>query len=82
MSPRQSAKQASYGLTAREREVAILVARGLTNRQIAEDLFISEETATVHVKHILNKLNFTSRVQIAAWAVQKALLTTPPDELV
>ncbi len=55
-------------LTRREREVASLVARGLTNRQIAEQLFISDRTAETHVIHILNKLGFSSRAQVAAWA--------------
>ncbi len=79
VSVRQSIKQSFDGLTSREREVASLIARGLTNRQIGEALVISEETATVHVKHILNKLNFTSRAQIAAWAVQKNLVSVPSD---
>ena len=55
------------GLSAREAEVAGLVADGLTNRQIAARLVISERTAGNHVAHILTKLGFTSRSQIAAW---------------
>jgi DNA-binding CsgD family transcriptional regulator len=55
-------------LSAREAEVAKLVAEGLTNRQIAERLVISERTAQNHVQHILTKLGFTSRSQIAAWS--------------
>jgi DNA-binding NarL/FixJ family response regulator len=55
-------------LSARELEVARLVADGLTNRQIAERLVISERTAQNHVQHILTKLGFTSRSQIAAWS--------------
>jgi DNA-binding NarL/FixJ family response regulator len=54
-------------------EVAALVARGLTNRRIAEGLVITEGTAGNHVKHILNKLGLDSRVQIAAWAVEHGL---------
>lgn len=54
-------------LTAREYEVARLVARGLTNRGIAEALHISERTAENHVQHMLTKLGFGSRSQIAAW---------------
>ena len=57
----------STALTRREREIAELVAGGLTNRQIAERLHISERTAETHVVHILNKLGFSSRAQIAAW---------------
>ncbi|MCP2341429.1 ATP-binding protein [Actinomadura rupiterrae] len=53
-------------LTPREREVARLVAEGLTNRQIAECLVISKRTADAHVEHILSKLGFNSRVQVAA----------------
>lgn len=55
-------------LSGRELEVAKLVAEGLTNRQIAERLVISDRTAQNHVQHILTKLGFTSRSQIAAWA--------------
>jgi len=54
-------------LTRREREVAVLVARGLTNRQIAAAAHISERTAESHVQHILDKLGFTNRTQVAAW---------------
>ncbi|MBI3966744.1 MAG: AAA family ATPase, partial [Chloroflexi bacterium] len=56
-------------LTRREREVVALVARGLTNRQIAEELVIAEGTARIHVEHALAKLNLHSRTQLAAWAV-------------
>ncbi len=55
------------GLTRREREVAALVAQGLTNREIATRLFISERTAESHVEQIRGKLGFRSRVQIANW---------------
>jgi DNA-binding CsgD family transcriptional regulator/sugar lactone lactonase YvrE len=54
-------------LSPREREVATLVAEGLSNRQIAEKLVISERTAEGHVEQIRNKLGFHSRAQIAAW---------------
>ena len=57
------------GLTAREREVALLVARGLSNRQIADELFIGERTVETHVGNILGKLDFSSRTQIATWVV-------------
>jgi predicted ATPase/class 3 adenylate cyclase/DNA-binding CsgD family transcriptional regulator len=60
-------------LTAREREVAALIAQGLTNREIASRLVIAERTAEGHVQGILNKLGFNSRAQIAAWAVQQGL---------
>jgi DNA-binding CsgD family transcriptional regulator len=58
------------GLTARELEVLDLVARGLTNRQIAGELFISEKTAGVHVSNILAKLEVSSRAQAVAIAVR------------
>ena len=54
-------------LSAREEEVAALVAEGLSNRQIASRLGLSERTAENHVPHILTKLGFTSRARIAAW---------------
>lgn len=54
-------------LTAREREVAALVADGMTNREIAERLVISERTAEYHVEQIRNKLGVRSRAQVAAW---------------
>ncbi|HEV8164695.1 MAG TPA: response regulator transcription factor [Actinomycetota bacterium] len=57
-----------FGLTPREREVLALVADGRSNRQIAEALFISNKTASVHVSHILAKLGVTSRVEAAAVA--------------
>src|SRR6202521_5683272 len=59
-------------LTRREREVAILVAQGLTNREIATRLFISERTAESHVEQIRGKLGFHSRVQIATWIAADA----------
>jgi predicted ATPase/DNA-binding CsgD family transcriptional regulator len=66
------------GLTRREREIAVLVAQGLTNRQIGARLFITEGTARLHVKHILRKLGFTSRAQVAAWAAGRQLTGPPP----
>lgn len=55
-------------LTKRERQVAALVAQGMTNREIATRLTISPRTAEGHVDHILTKLGLSSRAQIAAWA--------------
>jgi DNA-binding CsgD family transcriptional regulator len=54
-------------LTPREREIAVLVARGMTNRAIAEELVISTATVARHVGNILTRLGFQSRTQIAAW---------------
>jgi predicted ATPase/DNA-binding CsgD family transcriptional regulator len=58
-------------LTAREREVAVLIARGLSNRQIAETLVIAERTVTNHVEHIFDKLGFRSRAQVATWVTEQ-----------
>ena len=55
-------------LSPRELEVARLVAQGLTNKQIGQTLYVSERTAENHVQHILTKLGFSNRSQIAAWA--------------
>ncbi|HKQ17486.1 MAG TPA: response regulator transcription factor, partial [Solirubrobacterales bacterium] len=62
-----------YGLTAREREVLVLLAQGQTNRRIAETLFISESTASVHVSNIIGKLGVSNRVEAAAAAVRSGL---------
>jgi pimeloyl-ACP methyl ester carboxylesterase/DNA-binding CsgD family transcriptional regulator len=69
------------GLTRREREVLRLVARGLTNRQIAATLFISTKTAGVHVSNILAKMGVERRAEAAAVAERLRLLTPPPEEL-
>jgi non-specific serine/threonine protein kinase len=61
------------GLSAREREVAALVAQGLTNRQIAAALVITRATASRHVEHVLAKLGVHSRAQIATWATEYGL---------
>ncbi len=55
------------GLTAREREIAVLVARGLSNRDIATRLVISKRTVDAHVNHIFAKLGLSSRVQLTIW---------------
>jgi DNA-binding CsgD family transcriptional regulator/sugar lactone lactonase YvrE len=75
-------KEGDVSLTRREREVALLVVEGLTNRQIAERLFIGERTAEGHVERIRDKLGFRSRAQIAAWVSSQggagALPSTAP----
>ena len=65
-------------LTEREREVLTLVARGYTNKQIADTLFVSEKTARNHVSHILDKLGLSRRSEAAAFAVEHKLV--PPRE--
>ncbi len=67
-------------LSRREREVAILVAAGLTNREIAERLFIAERSAEGHVERIRNKLGVRSRTEVATWAVEHGLTTPPKKE--
>jgi DNA-binding CsgD family transcriptional regulator len=65
-------------LSRRQRQVAALVADGLSNREIAKRLFISDRTAEGHIQEILNKLAFTSRSQIAAWAVRDSIVELAP----
>jgi DNA-binding NarL/FixJ family response regulator len=72
--PLTAVAPAGSPVSRRELEVARLVARGLTNKQIGETLFVSERTAENHVQHILVKLGFSNRSQIAAW-----LATHSPD---
>jgi len=64
--------QGSEGLTAREREIATLVARGLSNRDIAARLVISKRTVDAHVNHIFGKLGLSSRVQLTIWLRDRA----------
>jgi DNA-binding NarL/FixJ family response regulator len=71
--PARVAKERFGGLTGREREVARLIARGLSNRAIADHLVLGERTIESYVGNILSKLGFTSRTQIAAWAVETGL---------
>jgi DNA-binding NarL/FixJ family response regulator len=66
----QSDACSSDELTAREWEVARLVTRGCSNRQIAHELIVSERTIDTHVSHILRKLCLVSRAQIAVWVVE------------
>ncbi len=63
----------SATLTPREEEVAVLVSRGLTNRQIASELSISEHTVATHVAKILKKLGLTSRSRLSAWVAERGL---------
>jgi DNA-binding CsgD family transcriptional regulator len=65
------------GVTAREREVLELVAEGRSNSEIAQQLFISRKTASVHVSNILSKLGVATRVQAAALAHRRGLMRTP-----
>ena len=79
LSPRRALKQQFGGLTSREREVARLVAQGKSNRAIADELVVGVSTVEAHISHIFTRLGFSSRAQIAAWAVDKGLAELPPD---
>ena len=65
-----SLRNGEEALTERERQVAELLARGLTNRQIASRLHVSERTVDAHAEHIRGKLGVHSRAQIAVWVNQ------------
>ena len=67
------AKKIFEGLTERERAVAALIARGKSNREIADSLGVTPGTIQTHVSSILSKLHFSSRTQIAVWAMEKGL---------
>ena len=69
--PEEPAAGLAETLTPREREVAEEVAKGLTNRQIATELGISERTVHAHVRRILRKLGLGSRAQITAWVIEE-----------
>ena len=70
--------QRPFGLSPRELEVLQLVAAGRTNRQIGTELFISENTAGVHVSNILGKLGVASRTEAASAAFQAGLVRAEP----
>jgi predicted ATPase/DNA-binding CsgD family transcriptional regulator len=72
-------KEKFGGLTAREREVAVLIAQGKSNREIAATMTVGVKTIETYVTRILNKLGFDSRVQIATWAVDKGLTVPKKD---
>ena len=60
-------------LTPRERETMVFLARGESNKEIARNLDVAESTVKIHVQNILKKLNLTSRVQIAVYAVEHGM---------
>jgi DNA-binding NarL/FixJ family response regulator len=68
-----STHQVTRGLSPREREVAALLALGLTNRQIAERLVVTEGAVAAHIEHILDKLGFASRHQVGTGAEERGL---------
>ncbi|GAA2669421.1 ATP-binding protein [Nonomuraea recticatena] len=78
----QPAETKGARLTPRETEIAALVAQGLSNREIAASLVISQRTAEGHIEHILSKLGYHSRAQIAVWVGEQARTAddgSPPD---
>jgi DNA-binding NarL/FixJ family response regulator len=76
----QQEETVSNPLSTREREVLKFLTQGLTNREIAERLFVSVGTVKVHVEHILVKLGVSDRTQAAVQAVERGLLQTSPDK--
>jgi DNA-binding CsgD family transcriptional regulator len=66
-------------VSAREREIAALIAHGLSNREIAERLVLMSGTVANHVAHIMRKLGFNKRAEIAVWAVRAGLVSEAPD---
>jgi non-specific serine/threonine protein kinase len=79
LSTAQTDKVKYGGLTPREREAAVLVAQGKSNREIAETMVVRVKTVETYITRILNKLGFDSRVQIATWAVQVGLAELDSD---
>src|SRR5205823_1639546 len=78
--PGHSARRAFGGLTAREREVAILIAQGKSNQTIADTLVVTKRTVETHISNIMFKLDCTSRTQIAVWAVETGLVSRTETE--
>ena len=67
------------GLTERERQVLILIANGLSNREIADTLAISESTVENHIYHIYTKLGISNRAQAVAYAFQSKIIVLHND---
>jgi ATP/maltotriose-dependent transcriptional regulator MalT len=78
LAPSDTKLDAWSPLTAREQEVAKLVARGFTNRQIASELVVTEATAAKHVENIREKLGVNSRTQVGAWVRDHETAAAPP----
>ena len=72
--PASDSSRPLMGLTAREEEVVRLLARGLTNEEIAERAFISKATVKSHVSHILVKLRLNTRLEVVVWAYERGLV--------
>jgi DNA-binding NarL/FixJ family response regulator len=67
---RGASQRSPSALTPREHEIVPLIAQGLSNKEIADELVISPATAARHVANIFTKLGFTSRAQVASWATR------------
>jgi non-specific serine/threonine protein kinase len=80
LTPLQAEKVRYEGLTRRERQVAALVAQGMSNKEIAEELVVAVRTVEAHITSMLSKLGFSSRTQLATWAVDRGL-APPPQSL-
>jgi DNA-binding NarL/FixJ family response regulator len=68
-------------LSAREQEVVVLLASGLSNRQIGDQLVISGHTVQRHVENVLAKLGYNNRAQIAAWATAEGLISVDTGDV-
>lgn len=69
-----AAMAAEHPISPREREILVCLARGASNKEIARDLDLAESTVKIHVQNILRKLNLTSRVQAAVYAVEHGIV--------
>ncbi|MBM7693836.1 DNA-binding NarL/FixJ family response regulator [Peribacillus deserti] len=74
----QQTKPEESALTEREKEVLLCLLEGLSNKEIASKLFISDKTVKIHVSKIIKKLNVKSRSQVVIYAVQNKLVPIPP----
>src|SRR5574341_142187 len=81
LTSRQAARKEFSGLTQREREVAVLIAQGKSNREIAKILVITVRTVEANITRIFDKLGFKSRTEIATWAFTKGLVQMPDDSV-
>lgn len=74
----QAEPTASQELTERERKVVVLIARGMSNGEIANELVLSKRTVEKHIANILSKLGLANRAQIVRWAIENGLTKSPP----
>lgn len=75
-----TAREAPVSLTPREQRILLMVSKGATNRQIAEELFVAESTVKNHLHNILTKLHLKNRVQAAVYAMREGLIKNPPEK--